>query len=553
MIRCSRTWALRPSLHLRLSPTISPTRCYSSIRQYSTKDKPDSKKQEDGHKNGDQDALTRKEDNNAVFKVKSTSSLSAPAPISPDSGIENLMKKDNKPYIPKLKHERLSYEYPGLPNEDDYTKHSNTAKKPKTVNRWSRHVPKLLTIVVVLWGAYTVKVWYFPLEKNADSKELLDPNTFHKFVITHKQKIDDDHYLIEVKPKFKNWQYSYYAHYENKSIWNGDRIWSVEIKQPQIMVVRSYTPLPLYFMKSERTRSGEKEPLLRVIDNDAEDYDKGGVMSLYIKRYNDGEVSRYIVDKEVGDEIDMRGPHVEYTFPHHPLKQLHERPMFRDLPSKIEAESLVDTIKADNKIPDFDNLDFYAAGTGIAPALQVLFSRNPYRGYTRLHYSSRTDHELGSLERFLFFLEKLDRLEVIRHTDEQPKSVLNRKAVPKPAPRNYVSPMRQELETEIKSETGLSDEDALKLRMSIMSDSNEAKEDAERRAKERAPRYSNALQQASVTSKQKKAPAALSIVCGPDGYVEYVAGKKLLNTNEQGQVEGLLGEKSWDNTNVYKL
>lgn len=553
MIRCSRTWALRPSLHLRLSPTISPTRCYSSIRQYSTKDKPDSKKQEDGHKNGDQDGLTRKEDNNAVFKVKSTSSLSAPAPISPDSGIENLMKKDNKPYIPKLKHERLSYEYPGLPNEDDYTKHSNTAKKPKTVNRWSRHVPKLLTIVVVLWGAYTVKVWYFPLEKNADSKELLDPNTFHKFVITHKQKIDDDHYLIEVKPKFKNWQYSYYAHYENKSIWNGDRIWSVEIKQPQIMVVRSYTPLPLYFMKSERTRSGEKEPLLRVIDNDAEDYDKGGVMSLYIKRYNDGEVSRYIVDKEVGDEIDMRGPHVEYTFPHHPLKQLHERPMFRDLPSKIEAESLVDTIKADNKIPDFDNLDFYAAGTGIAPALQVLFSRNPYRGYTRLHYSSRTDHELGSLERFLFFLEKLDRLEVIRHTDDQPKSVLNRKAAPKPAPRNYVSPMRQELESEIKSETGLSDEDALKLRMSIMSDSNEAKEDAERRAKERAPRYSNALQQASVTSKQKKAPAALSIVCGPDGYVEYVAGKKLLNTNEQGQVEGLLGEKSWDNTNVYKL
>lgn len=544
-------WAVRSlrSCAYHKSHSLNFRSCFSTT-QYHFKS---SKKDQDENQDEKQE-ITSKNDNTEIFKVTSKSSSSAPAPMGPDLGLESLMKKDNKPYIPKIKHDRLSYDYPGLPNEDDFTKHSSKVKKPVVVNRWSRHVPKLLTALALLWAGYTVKVWYFPLDKNADSKELLDPNKFHKFVITHKQKIDDDHYLIEVKPKFKNWQYSYYAHYENKSIWNGDKLWSVEVKQPHIMVVRSYTPLPLYFMKSERTRSGELDPLLRVIDNDSEDYDKGGVMTFYIKRYESGEVSRYIVDKNVGDELDIRGPHIDYTFPHHPLKALHERPIFRDLPSKIEAESLVETIKKDNKIPDFDNMDFFAAGTGIATALQPLLSRNPYRGFTKIHYSACKPTELGPLERFIFFLEKLDRIEFVRHIDEQPRTVLKAKDIVKPQKRNYISPMRQELEGKLeKTETGLSAEEALKLRMAILNEENDTKLAAEEKARERAPRYESALQQAQVTSKQAKTPAALALVCGPDGYVEYVAAGKLLNTNEQGPVGGLLGEKKWDSTNVYKL
>lgn len=553
MLQCTRNGVSQPLRRIYQPNQILSSKFRFHLHPFSTSSVAYSKKSDNRQTDKKNEGVSKKDPHDALFKVNSKSSLSAPAPMSPDLGLEALMKKDNKPYVPKLKHERLTYEYPGLPNEDDFTKHSNKVKKPKTVNRWSRHAPKLLTALAVAWAAYTVKVWYFPLESGSDSKELLDPNVFHKFVITHKHKIDDEHYLIEVRPKFKNWQYSYYAHYDNKSIWNGDKLWSVEVKQPQIMVVRSYTPLPLYFMKSERTRSGEKEPLLRVIDNDDENYDKGGVMTFYIKRYGEGEVSRYIVDKAVGDEIDIRGPHIDYTLPYHPLKQIHERPMFRDLPSKVEAESLVETIKKDNKLPDFDNLTFFAAGTGIAPALQLLFSKNPYRGFVRLHYSARSGKELGPLERFLFFLEKLDRVELIRHIDEQPKTMLNAKDVPKPNKRNYISSMRQESEADKEVGSGLSLEEALKLRMTIMSENESAKKKAEESARERAPRYENALQQALVTSKQPKEPSATAIVCGPDGYVDYVAGGKLLNTNEQGKVLGLLGNKSWDNTNVYKL
>ncbi|ABN66804.2 protein possibly processed from cytochrome c import factor, partial [Scheffersomyces stipitis CBS 6054] len=214
--------------------------------------------------NENNDLISQDNRDVSQFKIRSASSRSAPAPIdAQDTGLDRLVKRNNKPYIPKLKHDRVSFEYPGLPNEDDFAK----AQQPKTTTRWSRYVPKILTALAVVWGAYTVKVWIYAPENGADSKELLDPSEFHKFIVTHKEEIDDDHYLIELLPKHSKWQYSYNLNYESKSIWNGDRIWSVDVKQPDIMVVRAYTPLPLYFLKSEYTRSGERKPLLKVINN----------------------------------------------------------------------------------------------------------------------------------------------------------------------------------------------------------------------------------------------------------------------------------------------
>ncbi|ODV78637.1 uncharacterized protein CANTADRAFT_22610 [Suhomyces tanzawaensis NRRL Y-17324] len=504
-----------------------------------------SKKSDPNHENSDKSVSQAKEEGLSEFKFKQKTSSSAPAPME-GNGVDKLLKKSNKPYIPKIKHDRLSFEYPGLPNQDKF---NATAEKPKIIGRWTRYVPKIITAIVVLWGAYTVKVWFYAPEKGADSKELLDPNGFHKFVVTHKEEIDEDHYLIELHPKFNHWQYSYYNNYEKKSIWNGDRIWSVDVKQPDIMVVRAYTPLPLYFLKSEYTRSGERKPLLKVVNNDGEDYDKQGVMCLYIKKYGDGEVSKYVTNKEVGDEIELRGPNIEYKFPYHPLKQYHERPIFRDLPSKVEPESLVEKVKKINKIPDFDNLTFYAAGTGIAPALQILLSRNPYRGYVTIHYSAQKQGELKPLERFMYFLEKLDRVEVKTHYDTEPKTRLSSKDITEASPTKYLSPLRIE-----KSE--LSPEEALKLRMSVLdgkdSDSKNETELTEL-SKEVVPRFENALQQAMVTSQQVKAPSALAIVCGPDGYVDFVAGPKNRATNEQGEVLGLMKGKGWDNTNTFKL
>ncbi|KAK6201301.1 uncharacterized protein RJT21DRAFT_120350 [Scheffersomyces amazonensis] len=493
------------------------------------------------------------------YHIKQTTSKSAPAPIDPiESGLDQLVKKNVKPYIPKLQHQRLSYEYPGLPNEDEFTK----VQGPKLTTRWSRYIPKILSGIVLVWAGYSIKVWIYAPEKGADSKELLNPQEFHKFIITHKEQIDNDHYLIEVIPKYDHWRYSFLTNYEEKSVWNGDRIWSVDIKQPEIMVVRSYTPLPLYFLKSEYTRSGEKKPLLKVINPEIEEYDHGGVMTFYIKRYNDGEVSRYITSRNIGDELELRGPNVEYKFPYHPLKKFHTRPIFRDLPSKIEAESLLDGIKKVHQIPEFDNINFYGAGTGIAPILQVLMSRNPYRGFINIHYSAQKPGELQPLARFMFFLEKIDRVAVHYHYDNE-KSGLTSKDISDPVPPNYVSAQRLEAQAQAQAQPEAQPEavDVLQLRMDILKDNDKKHSSATETATnpvteseiERAPRYENAIQQALVTSTQPKKDASLSIVCGPDGYVEYVAGAKDLVHNEQGPIGGLLSNHKWDTYNVYKL
>ncbi|EGV65979.1 mitochondrial peripheral inner membrane protein [Yamadazyma tenuis] len=506
-----------------------------------------------GNLNNDSKAVSKKETQEiGEFKVKSTSSSAAPAPLE-NSQVSKFMKKNTKPYIPKLKHERLTYEYPGLPNQDDFTKQSKEGKI-KPIKRYTRYIPHMITAVVCVWVGYTIKVWVYPPDEGADSVELLDPESFHKFVITHKQQIDKDHYLIEIAPRFKHWQYSFYTDYSQKSIWGGDRIWSVEVKQPQIMVVRSYTPLPLYFMKSEYTRSGEREPLLKVITPNSNDYDHGGVMTLYVKKYDDGEVSKYITNKNVGDELELRGPHIEYKFPYHPLSKLHERPVFKDLPSKVEPEIYADKLKLVNNLPDYDNLTFFAAGTGIAPVLQVLMSKNPYRGFITVHYSARGPNEIEPLERFMFFLEKLDRVKFIRHYDSE-QTFLTGKDILKPEPSNYLSPMRKE---KIQKLNELTAEDALKLRKSILDNDNDTKVDEELEKKleqfdKTIVHYGSAIEQAKVTSKQPKKSSSLAVVCGPDGYVDYVAGPLDKVANEQGEVKGLLGQKEWNNANTFKL
>lgn len=486
------------------------------------------------------DVEPKKDHSAAEHKVNNATSRAAPAPFDGANPVGHLLNKDKKPYIPKLNHERLTYNYPGLPNQDDFTKYAGNAshKATKPVSRWSRYVPKIIAAVVVAWGAYTVKVWVFPSEEGSDSKELLSPTAFHKFIVTHKEQIDSDHFLIELTPKFNHWQFNYHIDYAEKSIWNGDRIWSVDIKQPEIMVVRSYTPLPLYFMKSEYTRSGEKKPLLKVIDNDTEDYDKLGVMTLYVKRYPDGEVSRYITSRAVGDELELRGPHIEYKFPYHPLKDFFQRPTFKDLPSKIEAESMRDKIVSVKQLPKFDNLTFYSAGTGIAPILQVLFSRNPYRGYTTIHYSAQSPGEIQPMERFLFFLEQIDRVRLVRHYDSE-KRFLSKNDIPKPTEPHYLSPMRLE-------QHDFSPDESFRMRKRI--DENEDLE-----LSEPPVRYENAVDQARTTKGTEKEGAALALVCGPNGYVDYVAGAKQMETGNQGDIGGLLGKQGWNNHNVYKL
>ena len=96
-------------------------------------------------------------------------------------------------------------------------------------------------------------------------------------------------------------------------------IWSVEIKQPQLQIARKYTPIPL--SKVARESFGP------------------GALQFLIRREIHGEVSGWLHKLPIGSEIEIRGPRGQYALP-----------------------------------DDADGVLFIAAGTGIAPALQLAHS-----------------------------------------------------------------------------------------------------------------------------------------------------------------------------------
>jgi len=91
----------------------------------------------------------------------------------------------------------------------------------------------------------------------------------------------------------------------------------VQIKQPQLQIARSYTPLP-----SSGTGGGGDDGALRFL----------------VKREPGGEMTGYLFSLGVEDKVFLRGPTVEYIFP---------------------------------PVGEVDKTLFIAGGTGIAPALQL--------------------------------------------------------------------------------------------------------------------------------------------------------------------------------------
>jgi len=59
-------------------------------------------------------------------------------------------------------------------------------------------------------------------------------------------------------------------------------IWSIFVKDDDIQVERPYTPL--------------------------EGIDANGTIKLWVKKYQHGEVGRWLHRKELGDKVDVRGP-----------------------------------------------------------------------------------------------------------------------------------------------------------------------------------------------------------------------------------------------------
>lgn len=124
--------------------------------------------------------------------------------------------------------------------------------------------------------------------------EPLSQQYFNKFVVTNNQEIERNIYLIELKPS-----------QSTKSLpWSNQKIWSVQLKNPLIQIARHYTPLPVHLDPGALQKSNE----VVLVPNS----DKDARFCLLVKKYNDGDMTRYICSRNIGDTLELRGPSNDY-------------------------------------------------------------------------------------------------------------------------------------------------------------------------------------------------------------------------------------------------
>lgn len=446
----------------------------------------------------------------------------------------------------------VSYEYPKNPNYN-IPPHVLKKSNDNLVVRYQKYIPIIAALGMGAWGLYTL---YYFSNPSAGQKEgpLLKPDKFTEFVISNRIQVDDDHYVIELAPKNKKGLLSGLA--SSGGYWNGSEMWSVEVKQPQIMVVRNYTPLPFVITKSKADMSTGLRLITPEIDT--------GKFCIYVKKYPHGEVARWLCKKQIGEVIEIRGPFVEFKFPPQKIDKYSkfERPRMQNLASKVPADPYVGSFLPKD-IPEPENMVFFGAGTGLAPILQLLLSPNPFKGHTFIHLSVKSESQIPSeFLRMLYFLSKMGRVSYTIHQDG--KDPLSLKDIPAPSVA-----LSGDLETQLElikqrllqikyqelnegAEIDVQEKQALQKQYKDLQDRLKQQTRAAEARLDSIQAYSDALHQGYMQRNEPKKDPALAVVCGPEGYVAYVSGRRPSEL-EQGPVGGLLKEKGWDESNVFKM
>jgi NAD(P)H-flavin reductase len=444
-------------------------------------------------------------------------------------------------YIPQATYQRVSYEYPEPPKEPKF--------KPVESSPIRRHIPLLAALGGILWTVYAYK--HFMSDKKSGDQNVLSPEHFVTYKLTFKEDVSSDIALLELSPK-----YDTHRELIRKSggLWNGRKIWSVEIKQPEIQVVRRYTPLPMYYMQSKEGQ--ETKGLLRLLGKDQDE----GRMVLMVKRYSDGEVSRYLHRLPVGSDVEIRGPFVGYKFPYTPIDMTEPRSPMEDLPSRMEPE-----YDHPDGIPLPENIAFFAGGTGIAGILQSLFSVNPPRGRVDVFYSVRSRDEIP-FKRFILFLEKAGRAKFHYFIDRE-NHFITTGDIREPVAKNYSHNADPEADKQVAHEIKVrkimeelrKEKESGNFKETISSDPIRrpqvaaAKQATSEKRQKANPKlkYRSILEQVANNPPSAKGDHSIAVVCGPSGYLSFVSGPP--GPKMDAPIGGLLGQKGWDTSNTFRM
>ena len=193
---------------------------------------------------------------------------------------------------------------------------------------------KVWTLAAFATGLLLPTVWRAikkAEDRGGDGHGKLNPVTFTPYVLVSKEPVSSTNAIFTLR--HERGSTSAQQLQETQTPWPQRAIWSVQIKQPQLQIARSYTPLPPL---QAPTLSESADPTSTVAPYNPIAGTGLDEIRLLIRREKEGEVSGYLHSLPVGSTVELRGPHIEYEI-----------------------------------AKDVGDIVFLAGGTGIAPALQA--------------------------------------------------------------------------------------------------------------------------------------------------------------------------------------
>ncbi|KAH6840967.1 hypothetical protein B0I37DRAFT_385694 [Chaetomium sp. MPI-CAGE-AT-0009] len=205
-----------------------------------------------------------------------------------------------------------------------------TPPRKRSKIRWRNELLLFLALLAVFTPTVT---------RHAKAARPLNTETFAPFTVIAREDVSPSAFVLTVEPAAAaldgdggDGKAVRKTVGEIKRGWEAG-LWAVEVKQPELMVAREYTPLP-------------------VVGGGGEEGGEMGKLRLYVRRMERGEVSNYLARLKVGDEVELRGPKLGF-----------------DLRARVGVEGRGDAEGAD--LGEKKKVVFLAGGTGISPALQA--------------------------------------------------------------------------------------------------------------------------------------------------------------------------------------
>jgi hypothetical protein len=374
----------------------------------------------------------------------------------------------------------------------------------------------------VVVGDQSFKLYHDWTDDRKKRQLALNTSSFTQYTLVAKTPVSSTSSIFTLRPPSVE-----YGADQLRSLWGQSMsLWSVQAKQPQLQIGREYTPLPPTEFLRERSLGASR---LSTADQHVETNGDADI-HLLIRREKNGEMTTYLHSLESPAKVHIRGPYHDVKIP-----------------------------------PHVTDILFLAGGTGISPALQVaqIIASRPGAHMDVLWANRRREEcrgavsdvppvppvESGLFSKIKGFLVGSDGIDYEKARQKQIVEQAKSAAVGKGPIVRIVEEVKQRAGDQKLTVQFYVDEEDSYIGQKDIKRVLQRNRQIERSADPNAQRETWSVEGTG------PAGAKLIIVSGPDGFVDYWAGKKRWDKGKevQGPLAGVLGTMDLNGWKVWKL